>query len=127
MIVFQNKIIYMPGLPPNARRERIQDYSRQCGGVVWEEKRTRAADGTDLALCIASVESTGPKPSTSLGPSASDVLPVYILYFQGLLSPLFPATSPFFPSCVVFLFALFESKTEKMKLKETSSENGSNV
>ncbi|ROT35003.1 hypothetical protein SODALDRAFT_353430 [Sodiomyces alkalinus F11] len=90
MIVFQNKIIYMPGLPPNARRERIQDYARECGGVVWEERRTRAADGTDLALCVASVESTGPKTSTSPGASASGIIPVYILYFQGNASSIPP-------------------------------------
>jgi hypothetical protein len=29
MIVFQNKIIYMPGLPPNARKETIADYKNQ--------------------------------------------------------------------------------------------------
>jgi hypothetical protein len=37
MVVFQNKIIYMPGLPPNARRERIEDYKNQCGGIEWRE------------------------------------------------------------------------------------------
>jgi hypothetical protein len=37
MVVFQNKIIYMPGLPPNARRERIEDYKNQCGGIQWRE------------------------------------------------------------------------------------------
>uniref|UniRef100_L2G8G3 Alpha beta superfamily n=1 Tax=Colletotrichum fructicola (strain Nara gc5) TaxID=1213859 RepID=L2G8G3_COLFN len=41
MVVFQNKIIYMPGLPPTARRERIEDYEKQCWGVRWEEKRGR--------------------------------------------------------------------------------------
>lgn len=37
MVVFQNKIIYMPGLPPNARGERIEDYKNQCGGIQWRE------------------------------------------------------------------------------------------
>ncbi|KAG7116760.1 Lysophosphatidylserine lipase ABHD12 like protein [Verticillium longisporum] len=61
MVVFQNKIIYMPGLPPNARRERIEDYARQCGGISWQARRIRAADA-----------------------------PVYILYFQGNASSLPP-------------------------------------
>lgn len=39
MVIFQNKIIYMPGLPPNARGERIEDYKNQCGGVGWKEVR----------------------------------------------------------------------------------------
>ncbi|GKT64654.1 alpha/beta hydrolase superfamily protein [Colletotrichum tofieldiae] len=82
MVVFQNKIIYMPGLPPNARRERIQDYAKQCWGVRWEEKRVQAADGTDLALCVASATSTGDKKTTSYGDTLS-VPSIYILYFQG--------------------------------------------
>jgi hypothetical protein len=93
MVLFQNKIIYMPGLPPNARRERIEDYAGQCGGVRWEEKRIRAADGTDLALCVANVLSSGPHHPTSphakdavaadaTGPAAAAPA-VYILYFQG--------------------------------------------
>jgi len=86
MIVFQNKIIYMPGMPPNARSERIADYARQCGGIAWEERRIRAADGTDLALCVASVAATGPPSSTSSPATAAArrATPVYILYFQGL-------------------------------------------
>lgn len=101
MIVFQNKIIYMPGMPPNARRERIEDYVRQCGGVQWEEHRIRAEDGTNLALCVASTVAAGKKPSKP-SPSYSPIAnptpgpgvevgrrdpatQVYILYFQGSL------------------------------------------
>ena len=80
----------MPGMPPNARRsERIADYARHCGPVPWEERRIRAADGTDLALCVASVVATGPaSPTSSAAAAAGDAIPVYILYFQGL--PCFP-------------------------------------
>jgi uncharacterized protein len=72
MVVFQNKIIYMPGLPPNARRETIDDYKNQCGGIQWREEKTKAIDGTQISLCVSSVDS-GPNP----------VKTVYILYFQG--------------------------------------------
>lgn len=75
MVIFQNKIIYMPGLPPNARREKIEDYKNQCGGIQWREERTRTSDGTEISLCVASV---------ICGPNT--VLPektVYVLYFQG--------------------------------------------
>ncbi|EEY17740.1 conserved hypothetical protein [Verticillium alfalfae VaMs.102] len=65
MVVFQNKIIYMPGLPPNARRERIEDYARQCGGISWQARRIRAADGTDLSVCMTSVECGGSKAGAS--------------------------------------------------------------
>ncbi|OHE93728.1 hypothetical protein CORC01_10955 [Colletotrichum orchidophilum] len=89
MIVFQNKIVYMPGLPPNARRERIQDYAKQCWGVQWEEKRIRAADGTNLALCVASTTSTGGRKTTLLDDTPS-VPSIYILYFQGNASSIPP-------------------------------------
>lgn len=77
MILFQNKIIYMPGLPPNARREKIEDYKNQCGEIVWREERIKSLDGTCISLCVASVENRV---------TTSPDLPlktVYILYFQG--------------------------------------------
>lgn len=78
MVIFQNKIIYMPGLPPNARREKIEDYKNQCGGIVWREEKIKSLDGTPISLCVASVENS---VNTS---SVSPVLrTVYILYFQG--------------------------------------------
>lgn len=80
MVVFQNKIIYMPGLPPNARREKIEDYTSQCGGIQWREERTVAVDGTQISLCVVSVicgqDATVPAKN------------VYILYFQGCFSSL---------------------------------------
>jgi hypothetical protein len=81
MVLFQNKIIYMPGLPPNARRETIADYKNQCGGIQWREERTKAEDGTRISLCVASVDS-GPVSRTSRR--------VHILYFQGYSSYLVP-------------------------------------
>jgi uncharacterized protein len=90
MVAFQNKIIFMPGMPPNARRERIDDYAALCGGVQWREKRICAADGTDLALCVASVATlpttgNGSKSGVGMVAGLDDVVeaPVYILYFQG--------------------------------------------
>lgn len=77
MILFQNKIIYMPGLPPNARREKISDYINQCGGVMWQEVKIVSTDKTQLALCVASIESHAEILEASRPP------PVYILYFQG--------------------------------------------
>ncbi|KAI1136066.1 alpha/beta-hydrolase [Hypoxylon sp. FL0543] len=84
MVTFQNKIIYMPGLPPNARSERIQDYASRCVGVQWREERVRAADGTDLALCVTDVD-LGPREM----PRLPDVV-FYILYFQGNASSIPP-------------------------------------
>ncbi|KAI2638566.1 Alpha/Beta hydrolase protein [Xylaria nigripes] len=85
MIVFQNKIIYMPGLPPNSRWEKISDYRNRLGSISWREERVRAADGTDLALCCTDVE-LGPKDKDSCLPDTS----LYILYFQGNASSIPP-------------------------------------
>jgi hypothetical protein len=78
MVLFQNRIIYMPGLPPNARRERISDYASQCAGITWREERTTSSDGTEIGLCVAEVESS--VQAISNGNQQT----VYILYFQGL-------------------------------------------
>lgn len=86
LVVFQNKIIYMPGMPPNARRETIAEYASQCGGIEWEVKRTRASDGTDLALAVASVSTCGEDGKrASPGEKGGQAGHVYILYFQGLV------------------------------------------
>ena len=77
MVLFQNKIIYMPGLPLNARREKISDYINQCGGITWREEKIVTADRTQIALAIASVES----PPNTL--DSKDLASIYIVYFQG--------------------------------------------
>lgn len=83
MVVFQNKIIYMPGLPPNSRSERIVDWSNQCGGIQWTEERTRAEDGTDLALAVATVPLPRGKRTAATKPETPAAAHVYVLYFQG--------------------------------------------
>ncbi|KAH6657276.1 Alpha/Beta hydrolase protein [Truncatella angustata] len=67
----------MPGLPPNSRSEKIQDYANQCVGIPWREERVRAADGKDLALCVADVHLGNPHKNQK------PVSVYYILYFQG--------------------------------------------
>ncbi|GAP85378.1 putative alpha beta superfamily hydrolase [Rosellinia necatrix] len=84
MVVFQNKIIYMPGLPPNSRWEKISDYKHRLGGISWREERVRATDGTNLALCVADLE-----VGVNGGP-CSPGTPFYILYFQGNASSIPP-------------------------------------
>ena len=83
MVVFQNKIIYMPGLPPNSRQERIEDYASLCGGIEWTTERTVAEDGTNLALAVTTV----PLPQGRRPAAAKSDIPaaahVYVLYFQG--------------------------------------------
>ena len=80
MILFQNKIIYMPGLPPNARKEKIGNYQNQCGGIQWRHESAISEDGTRISLCVTSVD--------SCLDTSSHAKTVYILYFQGMCSRL---------------------------------------
>lgn len=76
LVLLQNKIIYMPSMPPFSRSEKIKDYQGQCNPVLWEEKRIKAADGVELALAVASL--TGSKSGMSKTQKH-----VAIVYFQG--------------------------------------------
>jgi hypothetical protein len=84
MVVFQNKIIFNPGLPPNARRETIAAYERECRGIQWREEEIRSTDNTKLVLCVADASSAGGAGPTGQAVARARRVPVYILYFQGL-------------------------------------------
>lgn len=83
MVVFQNKIIYMPSLPPTSRREQISNWASMCGGVEWAEETTVAADGTKLAMAVTTVPlPRGRRPA--IGPPEDPPTEhAYVLYFQG--------------------------------------------
>lgn len=82
MVLFQNKIIYMPSLPPFSRYEKLNDYARSCGRVIWEERHIRSLDGTRIALALGRMQ------NVSNPPTAHTV----IVYFQGNGSSLPPRT-----------------------------------
>jgi hypothetical protein len=50
MVIFQNKIIYMPSVPPFSRSEKVGDYATQCNPFMWSEHDIKAADGTAIKL-----------------------------------------------------------------------------
>ncbi|KAG2163303.1 hypothetical protein VTO58DRAFT_110813 [Aureobasidium pullulans] len=76
MVLFQNKIIYMPSLPPGSRREKLEDYSKTWAGVSWEERQIRSLDGTKLAVAIA-------RPEESSAAAHNKRKQIVVLYFQG--------------------------------------------
>ncbi|KAK4193499.1 Alpha/Beta hydrolase protein [Podospora australis] len=90
MVIFQNKIIYMPGLPPNARREVIQDWLQHCGGIKWREERTKAEDGTDLALAVTTIPLPTKGRPVAVEAGKPPAAHAYILYFQGNASSIPP-------------------------------------
>ncbi|EXJ73317.1 uncharacterized protein A1O5_03077 [Cladophialophora psammophila CBS 110553] len=81
MIVFQNKIIYMPSVPPFSRSEKVGDYALQCKPVSWVEHDLKAADGTAIKILEGSI-------ATSAESEVNGHL--VVLYFQGNASSLPP-------------------------------------
>lgn len=77
MVLFQNKIIYMPFLPPNARSDTIEEYEAWCGGVKWSEKHIRSEDGIDIALAVTEVGLEKKEVGEKVGHEK------VVLYFQG--------------------------------------------
>lgn len=80
MVLFQNKIIYMPSVPPFSRSEKIADYARTCAPAEWREQRIRSLDGTEIALCVGSVRGTRQKVEEMGGTRAKGIV---VVYFQG--------------------------------------------
>ena len=77
LIAFQNKIIYMPSIPPFSRSEKLIDYQASCNPVHWKHHFIRASDGVRLSILEGKVprdliESTSEHPQKNV-----------IIYFQG--------------------------------------------
>ena len=77
MVLFQNRIIYMPGVPLGAKRERIQDYKHSFFGIDWKEHR-RSIKTSDGKLLSYVVGKSKQKEEEDGG--------VVVVYFQGYLS-----------------------------------------
>lgn len=74
MVVFQNKIIYMPSMPPFSRSEKIVEFERECKPVVWRVERIESADGVEVALAVGSVPADAGMEENGH---------VVVVYFQG--------------------------------------------
>lgn len=79
LVLFQNRIIYMPSMPPFARSERIADYVAVCRPVVWREDRIAAKDGAKLAVAVGEIAGA----AVTDGEQAGKRNRVVIIYFQG--------------------------------------------
>jgi fermentation-respiration switch protein FrsA (DUF1100 family) len=81
-IVFQDKIIYLPYLPPFARYEKLVDYVSVCRPVQWKQENITSLDKTRLAICVGEIG----QASTRNWPHASTSYRrkrVVMCYFQG--------------------------------------------
>ena len=83
MVLFQDKIIYMPGVPPFARSEKIEDYAAQCKPMEWQEKHIKSLDGTDIALCIGRMRQEVHSAKVIDHGELKKAKEVVICYFQG--------------------------------------------
>lgn len=80
MVLFQNKIIYMPSMPPFARGEKIATYDAGCRPVVWREERIESGDGVEVALAVGRVEGEGREWVVEMEGRGDNVV---VVYFQG--------------------------------------------
>ena len=83
LVLFQNKIIYMPSIPPFSRSEKIEDYAASCRPVVWRQEETRATDGTRLALAVGEIPQTKRERDSKEDKVREKKRRVVIVYFQG--------------------------------------------
>ncbi|KAI7089641.1 hypothetical protein KC356_g2279 [Hortaea werneckii] len=86
-VIFQEKFIYMPYMPPFARSEKIEDYEASCKPVEWVEERIRSLDGTKISLATGRMveDEDSPKLHAALKEPPQDVKrkEVIVCYFQG--------------------------------------------
>ena len=80
LVVFQNKIIYMPSNPPFARSEKVADYAAQCRPVVWVEHVVVARDGVRVKLLQGAIHD---RDLDGVGGREQKQKQVMVLYFQG--------------------------------------------
>lgn len=78
MITLQNRIIYMPNIPPFSRSETIDDYVGQCRPVQWTEDSLATGDGVRISLAVGAIPRD--EDATEVEDGGEDVV---VLYFQG--------------------------------------------
>lgn len=91
MVIFQNKIIYMPGIPLGARNEKVEDYVAACSGVDWREVKIPTQNSVVLSGVVGSITvNKNDRKYESFG-SRRTPRPrrVLVLYLQGSVVPLF--------------------------------------
>jgi len=86
LIILQNKLIYLPYIPPGARQETIEDYKPQVLGLDWATTEVRTRDSKKLVACVAEIRFQAPcVPQHKLTPCRRPirVSEVVLVYFQG--------------------------------------------
>lgn len=82
MITLQNKIIYMPNIPPFSRSETIDDYAGQCRPVQWTEDSLVTGDDVRISLAVGEIPRNEDARRDDVGKEDGE-MDVVVLYFQG--------------------------------------------
>ena len=77
LVLFQNKIIYMPSIPPFSRSEKLLDYQVSCKPVYWKHHFIQSSDGIRLSILEGEVSRHSTESSREIQPRN------VIIYFQG--------------------------------------------
>ncbi|KAF8445255.1 hypothetical protein BDZ91DRAFT_753849 [Kalaharituber pfeilii] len=118
LVIFQNKIIYMPGIPLGSRQEHIEDYALANCGLQWREIRIPSTNGVVLAGAMTKIRMrTRRNPPAAGGAllNPQDIKRkkrVIIVYFQGNAA----STPPRLPFLSSILSSLLSSHHSGMQL-----------
>ena len=86
LIILQNKLIYLPYLPPGARQETIEDYLPQLLGLDWTTTEVRDPRFREVTcMCCRDKVSGALRSATPLTPCRRPirVSELVLVYFQG--------------------------------------------
>lgn len=91
MVVFQNKIIYMPSVPPFSKSEKLESYVKECSPVRWKQESIKSMDGTSISLAVGECSSKDVLGASPQNLEAQTINKhVVMIYFQGNASSLPP-------------------------------------
>ncbi|KJX92980.1 alpha/beta superfamily hydrolase like protein [Zymoseptoria brevis] len=97
-VIGQNKIIYMPYMPPFTRSEEMADYTNLCKPVEWRHEKMRSLDGTKLSICVGEIPPAD-QGQVAIAKKKKNARHVVIVHFHGnggSLPPRLPLLSNFF-------------------------------
>ncbi|SMY23205.1 unnamed protein product [Zymoseptoria tritici ST99CH_1A5] len=94
-VIGQNKIIYMPYMPPFTRSEEMADYTNPCKPVEWRHGKIRSLDGTKLSICVGEIPPAVQGPAAVARRKSRHIVIVHFHGNGGSLPPRLPLMSRF--------------------------------
>ena len=122
LIIFQNKLIYLPYIPVGARKETIQEYRTQLLGFDWTTSEVRTPDGKSLSTCVAKIRLVicMPQLNSQAKRGSSRDRSRILSGVQLPYSFLIPSNASSMPSRLPFLSRILKTLSESEKLKNVN-------